>query len=488
MEERASRIRGLFARDGALSSHCRRDKSGVVANVSSIEHPELAAFEEALRRLSSMPSDARVGLRYRRYDVGYGHRGHLDAYEDADGRLVATFMFSLGGQVAGGETVFTRALDRPLAISHAPGLLVWWDAADSSGATEERTWHEAREVRAGTKELLLALVWRREGGSWELPPSLVADADASPAPYADKIRDDVFPLPTPRDALGADDCPGFFCVQDSAPSETVRALRVAAEHRGVAFYELRARSLDLWHADGLPPGSLLYAASTTAAACAAFERLWRPTVATVHSGPSGPLAPVVCPARAFEIAEVAVPPWAPLVRSDPDGLKRMAEALGGFPLVLRFPGGSGGVGVVRVDTLAGFVSLADFARSRGQVPEVKAFIDAEQTWRVVVVDGEAVGGCLLDVASGDFRSSHSERDEDWPANVPAHVAAPAVRAAAAVEVTAAGVDLVCDRDGGVWVLEANTPFYFGHHQSRGQDVAGALVVALLRRAAQILGN
>jgi hypothetical protein len=43
------------------------------------------------------------------------------------------------------------------------------------------------------------------------------------------------------------------------------------------------------------------------------------------------------------------------------------------------------------------------------------------------------------------------------------------------------VDVLASPAAGVWALESNFPFFFGHLQADGHDIAGALIDALLRR-------
>lgn len=285
------------------------------------------------------------------------------------------------------------------------------------------------------------------------------------------------------------DTAGFFCVTDrTVPRETTDALRAACDARGIAYYPLVISELRAEQLAPLPRGAMLYAPATDERAMRAEARLWAPGVASVFAGALGPLAPVVEPTAAFRLAGVPVPDAVPLLGAGREALGRVVEALGGFPVVLRLPGYSGGRGILRAESPAGLFALADHLGARGVVPEVVRFVGGATMWRVVVVDGRAVGATRGVVPEGDFRSVESDEDADYTDTPDADLAAVAVQAAAAVQAHAAGVDVLRTEDGACLVLEANTPFYFGHLQRRGIDVAGALVEALLGQVGAATGG
>jgi glutathione synthase/RimK-type ligase-like ATP-grasp enzyme len=155
------------------------------------------------------------------------------------------------------------------------------------------------------------------------------------------------------------------------------------------------------------------------------------------------------------------------------------DYVGGFPVVLRYAGQSTGLGIVRVDTLQGLCSLVEHSHSTGRYPELVEFIPEATPWRVAVVGGKVSGWCRGLNPESDFRSVSSDDSADYSAPLPDGCGDLAVRACAAVESGAAGVDILQANDGSLCLLEANFPFYFGHLDQHGHDVAGAIVDALL---------
>ncbi len=95
------------------------------------------------------------------------------------------------------------------------------------------------------------------------------------------------------------------------------------------------------------------------------------------------------------------------------------------------------------------------------------------------VIGDQVFGAIERTAD-DWRTNFSRGGKVAPCTLPAAWAALAVRAAQAVGAEYAGVDLLPDGAGGVYLLEVNgIPGWEGLQQATGLDVAGAVVTQLL---------
>ena len=197
--------------------------------------------------------------------------------------------------------------------------------------------------------------------------------------------------------------------------------------------------------------------------------------------PRGPHSLHCAPTPGLLRAGVSTPRAIPMLSTRRADLRDSAEALGGFPLVVRFSGGSGGAGIVRVDSLPALFSLCDYARSGGRVPELVEFRRNAESVRVVVIGSRAVAWTRGEIPDDDFRNAETEQPQDYGTDVPNDLGDLAVAACGAVSTRYAGVDLLVS-SAGAEVLEANTPFYFGHFQENGVDVAGELVEALMQDA------
>ncbi len=96
--------------------------------------------------------------------------------------------------------------------------------------------------------------------------------------------------------------------------------------------------------------------------------------------------------------------------------------------------------------------------------------------RAFVVGSQVLGAIERQAPPGEWRTNVSLGGRAAPITLPAEWAELAVRAAAAVGAEYAGVDLLPDGDGRVYVLEVNgIPGWEGLQGATGLDVAGAIV-------------
>ena len=149
--------------------------------------------------------------------------------------------------------------------------------------------------------------------------------------------------------------------------------------------------------------------------------------------------------------------------------------------MVKFNGGEGGVGTLRVDSLAALFSLVDHARSQGLSPALIQYLPDTVHWRVIVVGDRAVASYPNPVPPDDFRSRAPSDPAAYRAPPPPKLAALAVAATHTLGARFGGVDLLYRaEDDQAWILEVNTPCYFAHAQEEGGvDVAGAMLDALL---------
>ena len=154
----------------------------------------------------------------------------------------------------------------------------------------------------------------------------------------------------------------FFCVTDEGlPRGTTALLREACRRRNVRYAEVPASSFDYDQGRRLNPGDLLYCAAATQEARRVEQFLHARGVVTFYSGGDGIYYDCSNPELLLERAGLPTPRSLACVAADHDLLRRQADQLGGFPLVMKFPGWWKGVGVVRVDSMPSLISLVDFA-------------------------------------------------------------------------------------------------------------------------------
>jgi ribosomal protein S6--L-glutamate ligase len=125
---------------------------------------------------------------------------------------------------------------------------------------------------------------------------------------------------------------------------------------------------------------------------------------------------------------------------------------------------------------------AQFASGRGVL--VQAFIPAAQRrdYRVFVIGQKVIGAISLQPPDGDFRVNVHIGGLSTPVELSRELADLAVRAAAAMELEIAGVDLIVGNQSGPAIIEVNSsPGFRAMEETTGKDIAGAMVdYALLK--------
>jgi glutathione synthase/RimK-type ligase-like ATP-grasp enzyme len=229
----------------------------------------------------------------------------------------------------------------------------------------------------------------------------------------------------------------------------------------------------------------MYRPAVSYAAQNVERHLHVPGVADFYVMPDGVFFPFAGGLALHQRLGVSCPAAIPCHTNDPTLLRTFAERLGGPPLVVKVPGLSGGVGVMRVDSLAALYSLIDYLVAQGTATLLIAYVPDATHWRVVVIGDDAVAAYRNQVADADFRGSPGHAEEDYLDEVPAAFADLAVRSVHAERVEFGGVDILEDVNGQLYLLEVNYPCYFAHAQlGAGVDVAGRMVAHLEAKAAR----
>lgn len=280
----------------------------------------------------------------------------------------------------------------------------------------------------------------------------------------------------------------FLCVDDQVPEITVRLLRAAAERRGVEFDHVQAQTFDYDPGRRARPGDLIYRPAVSAAAQRVEQFLAHPLAAGFHADPEGAHFVPVNPTLIHTRAGLPVPRYFHCTGSERARLLEQVEQLGGFPVVLKVPGGSRGIGVMRADSAPALLSMVDYTLSTGQMPLLMAYVPDAVHWRVVVVGERAVAAYRNPLESDDFRSYGSQEAADFTTSPDADLADLAVRAVRALRLELGGVDVLQHASGRLYLLESNFPLYHPHAETvAGIDISGAMVEHLIAKAGCVAG-
>ncbi|HTM21133.1 MAG TPA: 30S ribosomal protein S6--L-glutamate ligase [Kofleriaceae bacterium] len=166
---------------------------------------------------------------------------------------------------------------------------------------------------------------------------------------------------------------------------------------------------------------------------------------------------------------------------DIDGL---IDTVGGPPLVVKLVEGTQGIGVVLAETRKAAESVISAMRQLDANLLVQEFIaEASGTdLRAVVIGGKVVAAMRRQGPPGEFRSNLHRGGSAEKVKLTPEERAIAVRAAATLGLSIAGVDMLRSNHGAL-VLEVNSsPGLEGIEKATGVDVAGCIIELLERSA------
>ena len=274
----------------------------------------------------------------------------------------------------------------------------------------------------------------------------------------------------------------FACVNDRVPAVILDLLREACRTREVEFLEIDVREFDFDPQRRLLPGDLLFRPGTTTAALRVEQFLYAPGVATFYAGSDDRLFFIsMTQWLLFERAGLPVPPTVYCSSANRVLLDAWIPRLGGYPVLAKM-GGSGGIGVIMLESPATLYSFVEYALALGRQPALSAYIRDAVHWRIIVIGTRVVAALTCEPQRGDFRANAPNSAGIYTTDPPPVVAALAIEAVRVTRLEFGGVDIV-ERADGSYVLESNFPFYFPHAQVEGGiDVAGAMLDHLLQKA------
>ena len=442
----------LLAERGVETRH---DETGVSCELPVTGDTVLETLCRRIYDALGLTNEQGATLRFRRYGPGESHPLHQDTYRVGESHLLATAMLYLMNTAAGGETHFPQAQPGPLRLKPRRGRLAVWFNHEPDGRPDDASLHEGLPVLRGEKATLTNFIYQ--------------PLAAARNPLNQRRTKG-------REIMANSSRHSFYCVNDGVPNETTELLRAACKQRGVEYVEIDAPLFDYDPARRLPAGALLYCPAISQAAQQVEQYLYAEGVATFYTDPAGPFQVRLNHTLLYERAGLSIPRTFYCATANRKLLRSFVAQLDGFPLVLKVPGGSRGIGVMRVDSFPALFSLVDYARSLGHAPLLTAYIADAVHWRVVVIGNRAVAAYRNCAERDDFRTYARDEASDYTAQPDPALADLAVRAVQTSGYEFGGVDILEQSDGRIFLLEANFPCYYPQAQMvAGVDIAGMMV-------------
>ena len=166
-----------------------------------------------------------------------------------------------------------------------------------------------------------------------------------------------------------------------------------------------------------------------------------------------------------------------------EGFREALARLGDCPVVVKQVSSRQGEGVILVKTEREVQPVIDHHLDRFKGLLVQRFIApaGRRDIRVFVVGGKVAGAMELRPKEGDFRANYHLGGESRHKDLPAELEKIALKAAEAVGLEIAGVDLIVDQNDRVNVIEVNySPGFKGLEAATGLDIAGRIVDYVIR--------
>lgn len=165
-------------------------------------------------------------------------------------------------------------------------------------------------------------------------------------------------------------------------------------------------------------------------------------------------------------------------------VKGLIRAVGGPPLVVKLLEGTQGVGVVLCENQNTAESVIESFRNLGAHMLVQSFVKEArgQDIRCFVVGERVVASMLRTAPEGEFRSNVHRGGKATKVDATDAERDVAIRAAKALNLKVAGVDILRGADGPLLIEVNSSPGLEGIERASGADVAGAVVRFVAKRA------
>ena len=168
--------------------------------------------------------------------------------------------------------------------------------------------------------------------------------------------------------------------------------------------------------------------------------------------------------------------------SSPMDTDELIEMVGGAPLIVKLLEGTQGRGVVLAETVKAAESVINAFKSLNANLLVQQFVsEAEgKDLRLLVVDGKVVASMQREAAPGEFRANMHRGGSAISIKPTPEERRLALRAAKAMGLVVAGVDLIRSRNGPLLLEINSSPGLQGIEEATGKDIAGAMISAVER--------
>ena len=158
-------------------------------------------------------------------------------------------------------------------------------------------------------------------------------------------------------------------------------------------------------------------------------------------------------------------------------VKKAVKQLGGLPVVLKLLRGSQGIGVKLAQNITELINFAESTWTLDHDFIVQKYYPESrgQDTRILVIGNNVIAGMRRYPRKGDFRSNIHQGGWSEKVNLPRSYQTLAKRAAKAIGLQIAGVDIIESKNGPL-IIEVNaSPGFEGLEKVTGQDIAKVII-------------
>ena len=177
----------------------------------------------------------------------------------------------------------------------------------------------------------------------------------------------------------------------------------------------------------------------------------------------------------MEQAGLSVPKTCFISNLNVTQLQEEVHNLGGFPIVVKVPGGTLGVGVLLIESFPSLMAFLELGLSQYDGLYLRSYIEPKEVARLIVVGNEVVAANQKLIPPNDFRTS-VQFHPPVPKEYNSDINRLAIQASVCCNFANCGVDILIDHQDKPYVLEVNMPHDFTtSEKATGVDIAGLMI-------------
>lgn len=188
----------------------------------------------------------------------------------------------------------------------------------------------------------------------------------------------------------------------------------------------------------------------------------------------------------FEHHGIPIPETIIINSLDRAYIQSSVEKLHGFPIIVKLPFGSHGVGVIRADSYPSLFSIIDYVEKENKFFLLREYIHTTTSARLIVLGDSVIDSIEYIVPEGDFRSNVGDKPIVRAKKFSKEIQDIAIQSVKIAGYEFGGVDILIDQQGKGYVSEVNFPCFFPRCQNlTGTNIALQMVDHLLEKQANL---